>query len=274
MWVLMGFLVAAAIGLVAVLAVGRRGAAQSDRYPWILYDTAKMHVGIMAGLAGFAFTGVVLVVTLARDRPGVAGSSLDTVIVMFLVAYLWWVGNAFLISYIPHDETSGELVPRVHFSLASTIEYRTVFLSWFALLPLLEANGLGRLSHVLYFLLPASLLFGSVLIAMAADGLGLLRIRETYFSAAVGTVLALGYAAIVAFAVPGARSAYSTLYLALVLFCINGVGFGLAALTPLSPRYAGVKGFYRQYGRWIVIADMQLTMVSLAFLWLGVVGAI
>jgi hypothetical protein len=188
---------------------------------------------------------------------------------MFLVAYLWWVGNAFLISYIPHDETSGELVPRVHFSLASTIEYRTVFLSWFALLPLLEANGLGRLSHVL-----ASLLFGSVLIAMAADGLGLLRVWETYFSAAVGTFLALWYTAIVAFAVPGARSQYSTLYLALVLFCINGLGFGLAALTPLSPRYAGIKRSYEQYGRRIVIADMQLTMVLLAFLWLSVVGAI
>ena len=270
MWVLVGFLLAATIGLVAVLVVNRRGSARSDSYPWKLYDTAHMHVGIMAGLAGFAFTGIVLVVTLARDRPGVAGDSLDTVVVMFLVAYLWWVGNAFLISYIPHDETSGELVPRVHFSLASTIEYRTVFLSWFALLPLLEANGLGRLSHILYFLLPASLLFGSAVIAMAADGLGLLRVWETYFSAAVGTALALGYAAIVAFAVPGARSPYSTLYLALVLFCINGVGFGLAALTPLSPRYGGVKRFYQQYGRWIVLADMQLTMVSLTFLWLGV----
>ena len=274
MWAVMGFLLAAAIGLAAVLAMGRRGSAQSDRYPWILYDTARLHVGVMAGLAGFAFTGIVLVVTLARERPGVAGSSLDTVIVMFLVAYLWWVGNAFLISYIPHDETSGEFVPRVHFSLASTIEYRTVFLSWFALLPLLEANGLARLSYVLYFLLPASLLCGSVLIAMAADGLGLLRLWETYFSAAVSTVLALGYAAIVAFAVPGARSQYSTLYLALVLFCINGLGFALAALTPLSPRYAGIRQFYKHYGRRIVIADMQLTMASLAFLWLGVVGVI
>jgi hypothetical protein len=274
MWAVLGFLIAAAIGLVVVIAACDRGSVQRDKYPWILYDTAKSHVGIMAGLAGFAFTGVVLVVTLARDRPGVADHSLDTVIVMFLVAYLWWIGNAFLITYIPHEETSGDLVPRVHFSLASTMEYRTVFLSWFALLPLLEANGLGRLAFVLYFLLPASLLCGSVLISMAADGLGLLRFRETYFSAAVGTVLALGYTAIVASAIPSARSPYSPLYLALVIFCINGLGFALAALTPLSPRYAGIKRFYEQHGRRIVAADMQLTMASLAFLWLGVVGAI
>ena len=109
---------------------------------------------------------------------------------------------------------------------------------------------------------------------MAADGLGLLRVKETYLSAAVGTVLALGYTAIVAFAIPSARSPYSPLYLALVIFCINGLGFALAALTPLSPRYAGIKRFYKQHGRRIVVADMQLTMLSLAFLWLSVVGVI
>jgi hypothetical protein len=274
MWVVLGFLLAAAIGLVVMLAASHRSSIQRDRYPWTLYDTANMHVGIMGNLAGFAFTGVVLVVTLVRDRPADVGSSLDTVVVMFLVAYLWWVGNAFLISYIPHDETSGGLVPRVHFSLASTIEYRTVFLSWFALLPLLEANGLGRLSYVLYFLLPASLLFGSVLIAMAADGLGLIRILETYLSAAMSMVLALGYAAIVAFSASGARSPYSALNLTIVIFCINGLCFALASLTPLSSRYAGIKRFFKRYGRQIVIADMQLTMMSLAFLWLAVVGAI
>lgn len=175
---------------------------------------------------------------------------------------------------MPHGDLSDNLVPRVHFSLASTIEYRTVFLSWFALLPLLEANGLGRISPILYFLLPASLLFGSVLISMAADGLGLLRVSETYLSAAVATVLALAYAGIVAFAVPSARSQYSPLYLALVIFCINGLCFSLAALTPLVRRYTGIQRFYKKHGRRIVIADMQLTMVSLAFLWLGVVGVI
>jgi hypothetical protein len=165
-------------------------------------------------------------------------------------------------------------VPRVHFSLASTIEYRTVFLSWFALLPLLEANGFGHLAYVLYFLLPASLLLGSVIVAMAADGLGLLRVWETYLSAAVATGLALAYATIVAFVVPDARSTHSPMYLTLVIFCVNTVGFGLAGLTPLSMRYAGTKRFFEQHARRIVITDMQLTMASLTFLWLAVVKAI
>lgn len=52
------------------------------------------------------------------------------------------------------------------------------------------------------------------------------------------------------------------------------VGFALASLTPLSARYPGVGRLFERYGRRIVVADMELTMVSLSFLWLSVVGAI
>ncbi len=108
---------------------------------------------------------------------------------------------------------------------------------------------------------------------MAADGLGLLRVKERYFSAAIGTALSLAYGGL-AWGFPGIRSPYSSLYRALAIFCVNGAGFAAAALTPLSPRYDRIKCFYEKYGRRLVIADMQLTMVSLAFLWLAVVGGI
>jgi hypothetical protein len=274
MAVVLAFVVAAAIGLAVVLALAGARTGPFDSHPWLLDETAKSHVNILAGLAGFAFAGIVLVVTFVRERTGAGDAALDVVITMFFVAFLWWIGGAFLISYLPSAEMAGGLAPRVHFSLATTLEYRTVFLSWFALPPLLEANGFGRLAPVLDFLLPASLLCGSVLVSMAADGLGLLRVRETYLSAFVGLVLTLGYAGLVVFAVPAARSASSPLYLSLVVFCLNGVGFALASLTPLSPRYPGVGRFFERHGRRIVVADMQLTMVSLAFLWLSVVGVI
>lgn len=273
MWTVLSFIIASAIGLATVLSVGRSGSIRRRDYPWMLDVVSQLHVAIVGTLAGFAFTGVVLVVTLARDRPAGAAISLDTVVVMFLISYLYWVGGAFLISYVPHVSTSGDFVQRVHFSLASTIEYRTVFLSWFALLPLLQANGLGRLVPILYFLLPASLLLGSLLVAMATDGLGLMLIKEVYLSAAVGTGLALAYGA-VALAFPAIRSPYSPLYLAVAIFCVNGIGFALAAGTPLGSHYAGVRRFYERYGRTIIIADMQMTMLSLSFLWLAVVGVI
>lgn len=273
MWVVAGFLAATVVGLIVVLVGSRRVPSPLLNHPWALYETAKLHVAIIGNLAGFAFTGVVLVVSFARDRPSVVDASLDNVVVMLLVAYLFWVGSAFLISFLPSTEATGDLIPRVHFSLATTIEFRTVFLSWFALLPLLEANGLARLAPVLYFLLPVSLFTGSVVVAMISDGLGLLTAGEMLLSAIVGAVLALAYTAIVAL-VPEARSAYSPLVMALVIFCVNLVGFDLAALTPMAARYPAIKRFFERFGRQIAIADMQLTMLSLTFLWLAVVKAI
>jgi len=129
-------------------------------------------------------------------------------------------------------------------------------------------------TNVLAVLLPLSLALGSVVIAMAADGLGLMRLKETYISAAVGTGLALAYAGIVRLVAPDAGTANSALYLTIVVFCVNGAGFALAALTALSPRYPGLERFYERHGRNIVIADMQVTMVALTFLWLAVVGVI
>ncbi|HEV3153176.1 MAG TPA: hypothetical protein VGZ02_05190 [Candidatus Baltobacteraceae bacterium] len=272
MWTLVAFLIAAILGVPIVLGFSRRTAQQPGEYPWLLDEVSKLHVAIVGGLAGFAFTGVVLVVTIVRDTANRA--ELDTVILMFLVAFLYWVGAAFLISYVPHAALSGDFVQRAHFSLATTIEYRTVFLSWFALVPLLQVNGFGRLIPILYFLLPASLLLGSLLLAMATDGLGLLRIRETYVSAAVASTLTLAYYAIVAWFVPAARSPYSAQYLTLVIFAVNGLGFGFAALTSLAPRYERVRHFYERYGRSLVVTDMQLTILSLVFLWLAVVNAV
>jgi len=215
----------------------------------------------------------VLIVGLSRSAH-VPSGPLGRVVVMFLVAYLFYIGTAFLISYLPHPDASGDLVPRIHFSLATTIEYRTVFLSWFALRPLLEVHDLDEPAAVLGVLLPLSLALGSTIVAMAVEGLGLIRVGETYYSALIATVLALGFALLVAVAAPGAKSDDSTLAMTLVIFAVNSLGFAAAALTPLAPRYAAAERFYRRYGRRLVVADMQLTMLSLALLWLAVVGLI
>jgi hypothetical protein len=65
MWAVLGFVLAAALGLAAVLRAGSHGSAERNEYPWPLVEVSKLHVGIVGSLAGFAFTGVVLVVTLA-----------------------------------------------------------------------------------------------------------------------------------------------------------------------------------------------------------------
>jgi hypothetical protein len=219
-----------------VLFATRRGSARLDVQPWLLSDTAKLHVAIMGGLAGFAVTGLVLLVGLARNQPGIPEAPFDTVVTMFVVAYFYYVGNAFLISATGQRR----LAPRVHFSLASTIEYRTLFVSWFALRPLLEVYGLDRPVQVLVVLLPASLVLGSVIIAMAADGLGLLRVKETYLAAVVGTVFALGSAAVARWWAPDIRTADSALFLTLVIFFVNGLGSAWRSRPFTGPRASGL----------------------------------
>ena len=168
---------------------------------------------------------------------------------------------------------SGDLAPRIHFSLATSIEYRTVFLSWFAIRPLLEVHHLHGPARALGVLLPLSLALGSTIVAVATEGLGLIRVLETYWSAAVATVLALLFAATAALW-PGLRSDDSTLAMTLVIFALNTFAFALAALTSLAPRYEVASRFYSRHGRRIVVADMQLTMLALMLLWLAVVGLI
>jgi hypothetical protein len=274
MWVLLGWAAATVVGIAITIWLTRRGVPRLDSQPWLLYDTSKQHVTILGGLAGFAVTGIVLIASLTRSSPETETGALSTVVVLFVVAYFYYVGNAFLVSYVPHKDTSGDLLPRLHFSLASTIEYRTLFVSWFALMPLFRTYGLTQPAEVLAILLPLSLLLGSVIIAMAADGLGLVSIRETYACVALAGLLSLLYALAVWSAGPLLRSVNPALSLAIVMFVVNGVGFALAAATPLAPRYALLANFYNRYGRTLILVDMQVTMTTLAFLWLAVVGAL
>ena len=153
----------------------RRRSAQ--RYPWNLEEVSKLHVAIVGTLAGFAFTGVVLVATLGRDTAQRAAVALDTVIVMFLVAYFVLDRQRLSLSYLPRALGSGDLLQRVHFSLASTlISYRFPFLVCVAAAAPGERPrpaGPGALLPSTGFAVSRSLL-----LAMATDGLGLVLFKE------------------------------------------------------------------------------------------------
>lgn len=275
MWVLVAFVLLAVVGTVAVLFYSRHGTERHDTPPWTLSNLAGTHVGIMAALAGFAVTGIVLIVGLARGQPGPVTTPLSTVVIMMLVAYFFYVGNAFLFSYLlPSSESSKNVPPRVHFALGTAIEYRTVFVSWLALMPLLDAYGFVLPRQVLAMLVPTSMLLGSVILTMVMANIGLMRIKEIVVTISLSVVLAHAYGALVAFTLPSLRSEFSGIAVAVVIFCMNGAGFVLAALTPLSPRFPAVEAFFERYGRRMAIIDMQLTVTSLSLLGLAVAGTI
>jgi hypothetical protein len=274
MWVVVAFFAIVLVVTLVVIVIWRGETERHDDSPWLLSHLAGQHVFIMAGLAGFAVTGIVLTVGLLQGR-STSSVPLSTVVVMMFVAYFFYVGNAFLFSYfLPNREASKNVPPRVHFALGSTIEYRTLFVSWLALMPLLDAYGLDLPRQILGWLVPASMVFGSVIMMVVTTSMGLMRIREVVVTMILAVVLSHGYGVLVHAVLPGLRWEFSSIAVTIVIFGLNGAGFMLAALTPLSVRYPAVEAFFEKYGRRIVIADLAATVVSLSLLGLAVAGTI
>jgi hypothetical protein len=274
MWLVAGFLGAIAIGVPIALLLARRAEPFLGPMPWHLGEMAKQHVVIMGTLAGFSITGLVLFVALMRGQPGVPIAPLSAVIVLFVVSIIFYVSNAFLLSYMPTQDATGEIIPRLHFSLCSTIEYRTIFISWFAMLPLLQAYDLSLPASVLGLILPLSLLSGTLAIGMVSDGTGLMRFWETYVTMAIGLVLGLAFAALASRWPVQVRTAHATLIVCVLLFFVNGLGFLVVGSTPLAARYPALRRLFDSNARRLVVVDMQLTAIAQIFLWLAVSGII
>ncbi len=274
MWVVVAFFAISLVVTLVAFFIWRGKTERHDDPPWELSSLAGQHVFIMAGLAGFAVTGIVLTVGLLQGR-STSSVALSTVVVMMFVAYFFYVGNAFLFSYfLPNRKASKNVPSRVHFALGSTIEYRTLFVSWLALMPLLDAYGLDLPRQVLGWLVPASMVFGAVIVMVVTASVGLMRIREVVVTMILAAVLAHGYGILVHAFLPGLRWEFSSMAVAIIIFGLNGAGFMLAALAPLSVRYPAVETFFEKHGRRIVIADLVSTVISLSLLGLAVAGTI
>jgi hypothetical protein len=275
MSILVAFFAAAAVAMPAALFLARRGSVDLGRTPWSVHDMARQHVIIMGSLGGFSMTGLVLLVAFTRGKSGATTTPLDAAVILLIVSIIFYVSNAFLLSYMPTQETSGEIIPRLHLSLCSTIEYRTIFLTLSALVPLLHAHGFSQPATILAQLLLVLLLFNTIVVAMVADGVGLMRFWETYAVTAIAIALGILFVSS-AHNWPHhyARTEHSTMAVCIVQFCVNGLSFAVVGTTPLAARHPVVRRFFDGNARRLTIADMQLTMIAQAFLWLSVSGVV
>src|SRR4029079_5332305 len=103
-------LLAFLIGTIAAIAVGWRMVGRSQV---LVRDTSfdpvevgRRYVTILGGLAGFAVTGMIFLVTLGRCLAGADNASYPPVVPMFLVAYIGFLGVSILFANI--HGTSGE----------------------------------------------------------------------------------------------------------------------------------------------------------------------
>lgn len=270
MWVGLGFCMVLLAGALAAALLARRRPAQLGPMPWNPLDFARGHLVVMGSLAGFSVTGIVILIALNRVPVSPeAQVQMETVVVALFVAFVFCISTAFLMTYLPPPEAEGGALIRLHLSLASTLEYRTIFLSWFALLLLFAAHGLTLVSWTLGMLLPVSLLTGSVIIAMVADGFGLVRAGEAFAGLAAGAGLAGAGIAAAALLPP---TPLATLVVVLAISILNGASFMLIALTPLGFRHPRLGTLLARHGRWLAAADLHWTGAAQIWLAAAVLG--
>ena len=101
---------AAVIGylLAATIAIGTALWVAGPRYLVVrdptfeIGDVSARHVTILGGLAAFAVTGIIFLVTQARNVADPSGASFTTVLAMFVVAYMGYFSSSLLFANVSH----------------------------------------------------------------------------------------------------------------------------------------------------------------------------
>jgi hypothetical protein len=274
MWALIGFLAVVAVTVPIAVYLGRNAAISESEPPWNLVEISSRQVVILGGLAGFAVTGIVLLVTLARTSTEAERVSLNTVIIMFMTAYLFYVGAAVLFSFLPKEDPINGGPPRISFALAATLYYRTLFLAWFALHPLMKATALPVPAEALVWVLTASGTIGGFFTATNMNRVGVLQVREIFLLPLFALAGLAAYAAIIYGLGLEVRSPNAAMYLSLAFFGLNALTFIHFTLGLLAGSSARLCELLRKYQRRAYVADVQTTFTLLLFLWMALIGFI
>jgi hypothetical protein len=250
------------------LARRQRGEALAPA-PWDIADAARRQITLLSGQAAVAITALVLLVTLVRDRSAVVTESFDTVVVMVLVAFLSFIGVAIQFVFLPLEGgVEGTLLPRFLFAISAIQHYRTLFLSWLALKPLVETFGLAGPASVLSWLLGAAAVGGWLIVASVCYRTGLVSAREAVGLPILGMAVALPLSFAVQIATAANGSA-QVLALTLTVFVLGAVTLTMHALAPIAQRTVRGSRVIAAEARLYVVGDLQATVVTLALLWLA-----
>lgn len=266
----------AIVGLAFIIAItvpvaawlGRREVMDRGPIPWDLADMSRRQITLLSGQAAVAITATVLLVTLVRDEAALSSPSFDALLLMFLIAFLSFIGVAVQIIFLPLENgVEGSLLPRLLSTIAGLQVYRTLFLAWLALKPLVGTFGLDEAGDLLGWLLGAAALTGWLITSSISYRMGVLRRTEAFGLPAVGVAAAVVYAATLAEGSPNPEAAESVLALTLAIFILNAANIVIQALVPAFRREISAWRWAEQSARIYVMADFQASVVTLTLLW-------
>lgn len=234
-----------------------------------LADQARRVQSVLSGLAGFAVTSIVLLITLSGNRLDVQAQRSVDLIALLVVAYLGFVVCGIMYAHTEPLRSHGvDLLPAQH-AVASTQFYRSIISGWLALAPLIAIVGVDRLTTFVLALLFLAVFGGWIFHSANLAALGYADRRFVTFTPLVGVVGALAFAGLVHF-VPELRSTDAVLFLVAVGAMLGATAHFVFHLS----RTVGIDlpQFVVTRLRTIVAIDAHASEVLMAFLWLGVAG--
>lgn len=265
-----GYLVAAGVTIAIVWIVAGRSPAVPREPAVDLAEIGSRHVSILGGFAGFAVTGMVLLVTLGRGLSDTSSDAYTTVLTMFFAAYVGFIGSSLLYANIPDgDPGQGFDVPAAMFAGASVLQFFTISVGWYALVALFVTVGLDRLAGLTFWLLLASTVASYGLVATQLRRSGLFAPRLIVLIPAL-TVVAVLVAAALSAAL-GLHSADSVLALTVTAFVLGSPAFGiLSALPALVREDHDMPPLIARYGTRLLVGFAQAGILFVGFLVLAV----
>jgi hypothetical protein len=191
---------------------------------------------------------------------------------MFVVAYMGYFSSSLLFANVsrPVQDAVFDLAAAQY--AGASISLFSVFLGWFALVPLFETFGLDTIADIVSWLLLGALFVGYGQLASA-------RYRTGYASVRVGVLLPLfaglatvAYAILIAVLAPGLRSPAATLNLTIVAFLVGVPAYAAHTILPILAHRERLAPFLAARWHLAVIAYAEGSMVLIGFLLLSVLG--
>jgi len=267
-----GYLIVATIAIAAALVIAGPRYAVSRDPTFELEDVSGRQVPILGALAGFAVTGVVFLVTQARNVPDPTSTSFTTVLAMFVVAYMGYFSSSVLFANVSHqtEEKTFDLAAAQY--AGASISLFSVFLGWFALKPLFETFGLTPIATVTGWLLIGAVVvgFGQMATALYRSGYASARLVAVIgILAAAGTLV---YAIVVGVLAPNLRSTEATLGLTIVAFIAGVPAYGAMTILPIAARRPRLAATLAERWHLAIIAYSQGVTVLIGFLLIAILG--
>ena len=166
MLAIVGYLIGAGVAISVVLRLAGLRYTVTPDPSFDPATVASRLVPVLGGLAGFAVTGVVLIVTQSGNASVASHGGLTTVLALFVIGYLGYFSTSLLFANVSDrgERTPFDLGAAQYVGAAIGLYFST-FIGWFALRPLFSTFGLTAAADIMSWLLLGSVVAGYGLLA-------------------------------------------------------------------------------------------------------------